>query len=154
MEKFMEKKFAISVINFLISVCMGSMLYAQDNNDKNCNYSTPEEVNILFYSKVTPYVPSVDRQGNPILGPEEAYFEKAQHYYEAYKNFDPVYINFDAFEPLVMISKKLGVERFIYASSSSVYGFLAIILAAVNIFGGFLVTQRMLAMYKKKKKDK
>jgi NAD(P) transhydrogenase subunit alpha len=39
-------------------------------------------------------------------------------------------------------------------NSSSIYGFLAIILAAVNIFGGFLVTQRMLAMYKKKKKDK
>ena len=38
--------------------------------------------------------------------------------------------------------------------SSSLYGILAIILAAVNIFGGFLVTQRMLAMYKKKKKDK
>ena len=37
---------------------------------------------------------------------------------------------------------------------SSIFGFLAIILAAVNIFGGFLVTQRMLAMYKKKKKDK
>ena len=36
-------------------------------------------------------------------------------------------------------------------SSSSIYGFLAIILAAVNIFGGFLVTQRMLAMYKKRK---
>ncbi len=30
------------------------------------------------------------------------------------------------------------------------FGFLALILAAVNIFGGFLVTQRMLAMYKKK----
>ena len=39
-------------------------------------------------------------------------------------------------------------------SPSSFYGFLAIILAAINIFGGFLVTQRMLAMYKKKKKDK
>ena len=39
-------------------------------------------------------------------------------------------------------------------SLSSIYGFLAIILAAVNIFGGFLVTQRMLAMYKKKKRDK
>ena len=38
-------------------------------------------------------------------------------------------------------------------TSSSIYGFLAIVLAAVNIFGGFLVTQRMLAMYKKKKKD-
>jgi NAD(P) transhydrogenase subunit alpha len=30
------------------------------------------------------------------------------------------------------------------------FGFLAVILASVNIFGGFLVTQRMLAMYKKK----
>ena len=39
-------------------------------------------------------------------------------------------------------------------NSSSIFGYLAIILAAVNIFGGFLVTQRMLAMYKKKKKDK
>tara|TARA_B100001059_G_C17786847_1_gene557656 strand:- start:1318 stop:1626 length:309 start_codon:yes stop_codon:yes gene_type:complete len=39
-------------------------------------------------------------------------------------------------------------------SSSSIFGFLAIVLAAVNIFGGFLVTQRMLAMYKKKKKEK
>ena len=38
--------------------------------------------------------------------------------------------------------------------TASIFGFLAIILAAVNIFGGFLVTQRMLAMYKKKKKDK
>ena len=31
-------------------------------------------------------------------------------------------------------------------------GFIALILASVNIFGGFLVTQRMLAMYQKKKK--
>jgi NAD(P) transhydrogenase subunit alpha len=29
-------------------------------------------------------------------------------------------------------------------------GFVALILASVNIFGGFLVTERMLAMYKKK----
>jgi len=35
---------------------------------------------------------------------------------------------------------------------SSLLGFVAIILASVNIFGGFLVTQRMLAMYKKKAK--
>ena len=35
--------------------------------------------------------------------------------------------------------------------TSSIFGFLAIILAAVNIFGGFLVTQRMLQMYKKRK---
>ena len=37
---------------------------------------------------------------------------------------------------------------------SSIFGFLAIALAAINIFGGFLVTQRMLEMYKKKKKSK
>ncbi len=30
------------------------------------------------------------------------------------------------------------------------FGFIALILASVNIFGGFLVTERMLAMYKKK----
>ena len=39
-------------------------------------------------------------------------------------------------------------------STSSIFGFIAIVLAAINIFGGFLVTQRMLAMYKKKRKDK
>ena len=37
-------------------------------------------------------------------------------------------------------------------SFSSIFGFLAISLAAINIFGGFLVTQRMLAMYKKRKR--
>ena len=37
---------------------------------------------------------------------------------------------------------------------SNLFGYAAIILAAVNIFGGFLVTQRMLAMYKKNKDKK
>jgi NAD(P) transhydrogenase subunit alpha len=35
---------------------------------------------------------------------------------------------------------------------SSLFGFLALVMAAINIFGGFLVTQRMLAMYRKKEK--
>ncbi len=35
---------------------------------------------------------------------------------------------------------------------SSWMGFMAITLASVNIFGGFIVTQRMLAMFKKKEK--
>ncbi|MZR22231.1 hypothetical protein GQF03_07810 [Sneathiella chungangensis] len=35
---------------------------------------------------------------------------------------------------------------------AKVFGFVAIVLASVNIFGGFLVTQRMLSMYKKKQK--
>ena len=42
----------------------------------------------------------------------------------------------------------VGPEGF---SLSKVLGFVAMVLAAINIFGGFAVTQRMLAMYKKKK---
>ena len=34
---------------------------------------------------------------------------------------------------------------------SEIMGGLAVILASVNIFGGFIVTQRMLSMFKKKK---
>ncbi|MEM9222214.1 MAG: NAD(P) transhydrogenase subunit alpha [Pseudomonadota bacterium] len=34
---------------------------------------------------------------------------------------------------------------------AKIFGFIALVLASVNIFGGFLVTQRMLSMYKKKK---
>ena len=37
---------------------------------------------------------------------------------------------------------------------SDILGFAAIALASVNIFGGFLVTQRMLQMYKRKRKRK
>ena len=36
---------------------------------------------------------------------------------------------------------------------SKIFGLIAIALAAVNIFGGFTVTQRMLAMYKKKERE-
>ena len=37
---------------------------------------------------------------------------------------------------------------------AKVFGFLALAMASVNIFGGFLVTQRMLGMYKKKEPKK
>lgn len=35
-------------------------------------------------------------------------------------------------------------------STSKIMGFAAIVLASINIFGGFIVTQRMLQMFKKK----
>ena len=35
-------------------------------------------------------------------------------------------------------------------SFSKVMGFVAVVLASINIFGGFIVTQRMLQMFKKK----
>ncbi|SON57212.1 NAD(P) transhydrogenase subunit alpha [Hartmannibacter diazotrophicus] len=46
----------------------------------------------------------------------------------------------------------VGVDLSTSASAGMArgFGFVAVILAAVNIFGGFLVTSRMLAMYKKK----
>jgi H+-translocating NAD(P) transhydrogenase subunit alpha len=37
-------------------------------------------------------------------------------------------------------------------SVSKIVGFTAVTLAAVNIFGGFIVTQRMLQMFKKKQR--
>ena len=39
------------------------------------------------------------------------------------------------------------------ADFSKTMGFLAVMLASVNIFGGFIVTQRMLRMFKKKEKS-
>ncbi|MEQ8656800.1 MAG: NAD(P) transhydrogenase subunit alpha [Hyphomicrobiales bacterium] len=38
------------------------------------------------------------------------------------------------------------------AGLARAFGFVALILASVNIFGGFMVTHRMLAMYKKKER--
>ncbi|MDF1749081.1 MAG: NAD(P) transhydrogenase subunit alpha [Alphaproteobacteria bacterium] len=37
-------------------------------------------------------------------------------------------------------------------SLSKVFGFIAVVLASVNIFGGFVVTNRMLSMFKKKQR--
>ena len=48
----------------------------------------------------------------------------------------------------------LATSNSMILSISNIFGFAAIILAAINIFGGFLVTQRMLQMYKKKKNIK
>ncbi|MBN8543326.1 MAG: NAD(P) transhydrogenase subunit alpha [Alphaproteobacteria bacterium] len=43
----------------------------------------------------------------------------------------------------------LGPDGF---GTSHVLGFIAVVLASINIFGGFVVTQRMLEMFKKKEK--
>lgn len=44
------------------------------------------------------------------------------------------------------------VEEEWRGSAAKWLGFISVVLAAVSIFGGFLVSQRMLAMYKKKDK--
>ncbi len=61
----------------------------------------------------------------------------------------------NAISSVIVVGALLAVGVGALASGSitaMVFGFLALILASVNIFGGFLVTSRMLAMYKKKDK--
>lgn len=54
---------------------------------------------------------------------------------------------------LIAVSVNVGGEADIGAANiSRSFGFVAVVLASVNIVGGFLVTQRMLAMYRKKEK--
>lgn len=44
----------------------------------------------------------------------------------------------------------VGVDTSIASGWTPVFGVIALTMASVNIFGGFMVTERMLAMYKKK----
>jgi NAD(P) transhydrogenase subunit alpha len=43
-----------------------------------------------------------------------------------------------------------GLEH--VGTAAELMGFLAVLLASINVFGGFLVTHRMLSMFNKKKK--
>ena len=59
----------------------------------------------------------------------------------------------NAISSVIVVGALLAVGVNLTASDSvlaKLFGFLALAMASVNIFGGFLVTQRMLAMYKKK----
>jgi NAD(P) transhydrogenase subunit alpha len=59
----------------------------------------------------------------------------------------------NAISSVIVVGALLAVGAGAAASGSPVamgLGFFALVMASVNIFGGFLVTQRMLAMYKKK----
>ena len=49
----------------------------------------------------------------------------------------------------ILAAGPLGYE------TSKIFGIIAVLLASINIFGGFIVTYRMLSMFKKKpKKEK
>ncbi len=59
----------------------------------------------------------------------------------------------NAISSVIIVGALLAVGVEFMAPGTGVsrgFGFIAVILASVNIFGGFLVTSRMLAMYKKK----
>ena len=63
----------------------------------------------------------------------------------------------NAISSVIVVGALLAVGVALVADDSGpvwarILGFVALIFASINIFGGFLVTQRMLAMYQKKKK--
>ena len=57
----------------------------------------------------------------------------------------------NAISSVIVVGALLAVGISLSGAATG-FGFVALVLASVNIFGGFLVTQRMLAMYKKKEK--
>jgi NAD(P) transhydrogenase subunit alpha len=63
----------------------------------------------------------------------------------------------NAISSVIVVGALLAVGVSLVAAGSllaKLFGFLALVMASVNIFGGFLVTQRMLAMYKKREPKK
>ena len=60
----------------------------------------------------------------------------------------------NAISAIVVVGALLvaGSASAVNSNLIGVIGFFAVFLAAINIFGGFVVTTRMLAMFKKKKK--
>ena len=59
----------------------------------------------------------------------------------------------NAISSVIVVGALLAVGVELVTSGTTlakIFGFLALAMASVNIFGGFLVTQRMLGMYKKK----
>jgi NAD(P) transhydrogenase subunit alpha len=62
----------------------------------------------------------------------------------------------NAISSVIVVGALLAVGVSLVGSDGGVlargFGFVALVFASINIFGGFLVTQRMLAMYQKKKK--
>ena len=60
----------------------------------------------------------------------------------------PLMSETNAISSVIVVGALLAVDS--DSTIARIVGFLALILASVNIFGGFLVTERMLAMYKKK----
>jgi len=56
----------------------------------------------------------------------------------------------NAISSVIIVGAVLATGTFSESGISSFFGFLAVTLASVNIFGGFVITQRMLHMFKKK----
>lgn len=55
----------------------------------------------------------------------------------------------NAISSIIIVGAVFAASQYFY-SLSRIFGFIAIVLASINIFGGFTVTHRMLSMFRKK----
>ncbi len=60
----------------------------------------------------------------------------------------------NAISGIVIVGALLVTGAGSAGTTAEIMGFFAVLLASINVFGGFLVTNRMLAMFKKKEKRK
>ncbi len=58
----------------------------------------------------------------------------------------------NAISGIVIVGALLVTGAEAAGTAAELFGFFAVLLASINVFGGFLVTNRMLAMFKKKEK--
>ena len=58
----------------------------------------------------------------------------------------------NAISGIVIVGALLVTGAEEISGMTEIIGFSAVLLASINVFGGFLVTNRMLSMFKKKKK--
>ena len=93
----------------------------------------------LFYRDV---VPSIFAVASAVY----AEVASAAFYHHLWITFAAVAVGFVVGALLAVGVQQIGEVNW----TSKIFGFIALVFASVNIFGGFLVTQRMLAMYKKK----
>jgi NAD(P) transhydrogenase subunit alpha len=58
----------------------------------------------------------------------------------------------NAISGIVLVGALLVTGLDQVGTTAEIMGFFAVLLASINVFGGFLVTNRMLSMFKKKEK--
>lgn len=56
----------------------------------------------------------------------------------------------NAISSVIIVGALLAAGTTSGAEITKIFGFIAVLLASINIFGGFLVTRRMLGMFKKR----
>ena len=62
-----------------------------------CKETDPNLFFNLLNSPVDPYLPARDRNGNTLLSKDEVFVQKSQHYFQQYKDFEPVSISMERF---------------------------------------------------------